>query len=184
MNAVRAIYGEFNLCFVCTLGEVKSLRILCAWLSAFLPPHLPGGEQPWVTCGQAGSSRCLQSAGPPALTWKPGLFEVSSGVTRKHRQEKEGQPSLDGQHGQDAQVPLLLSAPWRCQAPFGRASSVAHLRRQDCGCGASQQKSWSPLGAEPVELSTCRAPVGFVGYDPYNSAMNSVDWHQSAPVLL
>lgn len=167
MNAVRAIDGDFNLCFVCALGgEVKSLRILCARLSAFLPPHLPGGEQPWVTCGQAGNSRCLQSASQLALAWKPGLFEGSSGVTRKCRQEKEGQPRLDGQHSQDAQVPLLLSAPWRCQAPSGRASSAAHLRRQGRGHGASQQKSLSPPGAEPVELPTCRAPVGFVGCDP------------------
>lgn len=144
-----------------------------SWRRAALGYLWPGWEQ------QVSAIR-----GPACLDLEPGLFEVSSGVTRKHRQEKEGQPSLDGQHGQDAQVPLLLSAPWRCQAPSGRASSVAHLRRQDCGCGASQQKSWSPLGAEPVELPTCRAPVGFVGCDPYNSAMNSVDWHQSVPVLL
>ena len=95
MNALRAICGAFNLCSVCTLGgEVKSLRILCARLSAFLPPHLPGGEQPWVTCGQAGSSRCLQSASQPALAWKPGLFEGSSGVTGKQRQEKRASPGL------------------------------------------------------------------------------------------
>ena len=95
VNALRAIYGEFNLCFVCTLGgEVKSLRSLCAWLSAFLPPHLPGGNKPWVTCAQAGSSRCLQFTGLPTLAWKPGLFEVSSGVTRKHRQEKRASPAL------------------------------------------------------------------------------------------
>lgn len=123
-------------------------------------------SQPWVTCGLAGSSRCLQSASQPALAWKPGLFEGSSGVTGKQRQEKEGQPRLDGQHGQDAEVPLLLSAPWRCQAASGRASSAAHLRRQDRGHGASQQKSLSPPGAGPVELPTCRAPAGFVGCDP------------------
>ena len=148
MNAVRAIYGEFNLCFVCTLGEVKSLRILCAWLSAFLPPHHPGGEQPWVTCGQAGSSRCLQSAGPPAFAWKPGLFEVSSGVTRKHRQEKEGQPSLDG-------------ARPRCTGTFVAVSTleVPSPFWESQQCGPSQEAGlwlWG-LPAEILEPTRCRA---------------------------
>ena len=157
MNAVRAIYGEFNLCFVCTLrGEVKGLRILCARLFAFLPPHLAGGEQPWVTCGQAGSSRCLQSAGPPALAWKPGLFEVSSGVTRKHRQEKEGQPRLDGQHGQDAQdlsccqhlggAKPLLGEPAVRPISGGRTVAVGPPRRNPGAHSVQSQWGCPPAG--------------------------------------
>lgn len=172
------------MCFVCALGgEVKSLRILRARLSAFLPPHLPGGDKPWVTCAQAGSSRCLQFTGLPALAWKPGLFEVSSGVTRKHRQEKRASPALTAS---TAKRHRYLSC---CQQLGGAKPLLGEPAVQPISGGRTvavgpPTKSWSPLGEEPVQLPTCRAPGGVVGCDPYNSAVTSVDCPQSAPVLL
>lgn len=72
MTHVRAIYCDLNFCFVCTLGEeFKSLRILYAWFSEFLPPNPPFLERAALSpstghfCCQAGAEgacgqpRCL-----------------------------------------------------------------------------------------------------------------------------
>lgn len=142
-------------CFA-RLEEKLSLRILVLGsphfsLHTFLEETSPGSPVP-----RPGAAGVCNSPGLPALAWKPGLFEVSSGVTRKHRQEKRASPAL---MASTAKRHRYLSC---CQQPECKAfweSQQYSSPSQEAGPVAVGPPSGNP-GARSVRSQCSCPPAG------------------------